>query len=130
MTIEIPQEKWNEFFNDLSRRRFGWTTRVEVMNEDAGDQILSDGLPLNGVTFEEKAGKSSIMLAVGETAGQHQAHVIANPVKVEFLRNGDFESGVLEIEEESGTRTLVTLLNPMPVYLGYENYAVVMASPK
>jgi hypothetical protein len=130
MTIEIPQEKWNEFFNDLSRRRFGWTTRVEVMNDDAGDQILSDALPLNGATFEEKSGKSVLVLAVGETAEQHQAHVIANPVKVEFLRNGDFEGGVLKIEEESGTRTLVTLLNPMPVYVGYENYALVMASSK
>jgi hypothetical protein len=130
MTIEIPQEKWSEFFNDLSRRRLGWTTRVEVLNEDAGDQILSDGLPLNGVTFEEKAGRREIELSIGETADRHQTHVIANPLKVEFLRNGDFEGGVLEIEEESGTRTLVSLLNPMPVFVGYENYAIVMASSK
>jgi hypothetical protein len=130
MTIEIPQEKWNEFFNDLSKRRFGWTTRVEALNEEVGDQILSDGLSLCGVTFEEKAGRREIELSVGETVDQHLTHVISNPVKVEFLRDGDFEGGVLEIQDEAGTRTLLRILNPMPIYLAYENYAVVMASSK
>lgn len=130
MTIEIPQEKWSEFLNDLSRRRFGWTTRVEVLSGEIGDQVLSDGLPLNGVTFEEKAGSRKIEISVGETADQHQSHVIWNPVKIEFLRGGDFEGGVLEIEEETGTRTLARLLNPMPVLVGYEDYAIVMASSR
>lgn len=130
MTIEIPQEKWSEFFNDLSRRRFGWTTRVEVLNEEFGDQILSDGLPLGGVTFEEKAGRREVEISVGETADRHQMHAISNPRKIEYMNEGDFAGGVIGIEEESGTRTLVRLLNPMPVYLGYENYAIMIASSK
>ena len=130
MTIEIPQEKWSEFFNDLSRRRFGWTTRVEVLGGDIGDQILTEGLPLNGVTFEEKSGKKEIGLLVGETVDQHQTHAISNPVKVEFLNEGDFAGGVIAIEEENKTRTLVSLLNPMPVYVGYEGYEIVVASSK
>lgn len=130
MTIEIPQEKWNEFFNDLSKRRFGWTARVEVLSEEAGDQILSDGLPLNGVIFEEKSGRSAIELSVGETADQHQTHAISNPVKIEYLDEGDFAGGVIAIEEEDKTRTLVSLLNPMPVYVGYEGYEIVTASSK
>ena len=130
MTIEIPKEKWTEFFNDLSKRRFGWTTRIEVLDEAVGDQILSEGLPLNGITFEAKSGRQEIELLVGETNEQHQAHKISNPSRVAYLDEGDFSGGVLEIEEATKIRTLVKLLNPMPIYLGYEGYELVMASSK
>lgn len=130
MTIEIPKEKWTEFFDDLSKRRFGWETNVEVMSDSLGDQILSEGLPLNGITFEEKGGRHELEIAVGETAEQHQTHNISNPTKIAYLDEGDFLGGVIEIEEESGTKTLIKLVNPMPVYLGYADYEIVMASSK
>ncbi len=130
MTIEIPKEKWIKFFDDLSKRRFGWETKIEVMNESVGDQILSDGLPLNGITFEEKSGRHELEIAVGETAGQHQTHNISNPTKVAYLDEGDFLGGVVEIEEENSTKTLIKLLNPMPVYFGYDENEIVMASSK
>lgn len=129
MTIEIPKEKWTEFFDDLSKRRFGWTTRIEVLDEAVGDQILSEGLPLGGITFEAKSGREEIELLVGENT-EHQAHKISNPLKVEYLDEEDFLGGVIEIEEENKTKTLVKLLNPMPIYLGYEGYEIMMASSK
>jgi hypothetical protein len=130
MTLEIPKEKWTEFFNDLSKRRFGWTTRIEILDEAVGDQILSEGLPFNGITFEAKSGSCEIELMIGETTEQHQTHKIPNPFKVEYLDEGDFLGGVIEIEEENKTRTLVRLLNPMPLYVGYEGYEIVMASAR
>ncbi len=130
MTIEIPKVKWTEFFDDLSRRRFGWETKIEVLDESVGDQILSEGLPLNGVTFEEKAGRHEIEIAVGETADSHQTHNISNPTKVAYLDEGDFLGGVIEVEEENNTKTLISLLSPMPVYVGYDEYEIVMASSR
>jgi hypothetical protein len=130
MTTEIPKEKWSEFFNDLSRRRFGWTTRIEVLDDAVGDQILSEGLPLNGIIFEARSGRQEIELLVGENADYHQAHKIPNPVKVEYLDEGNFLGGVIEIEEENKNRTLVQLLNPMPIYLGWEDYEIMMAASR
>lgn len=131
MTIEIPKEKWTKFFDDLSRRRFGWKTDVEVMSESVGDQILSDDLPLNGIVFEEKAGRSQLEISLGETADNHQTHTISNPSKIVYLDEGNFLGGVVEIEEEkSDTKTLIKLLNPMPIYVGYADYEIVMASGK
>lgn len=130
MTIEIPMEKWTEFFDDLSKRRFGWQTRIEVLDEAVGDQILSEGLPLNGVTFEEKSGRRELEIAVGETTDNHQTHNIANPTKVSYLDEGDFLGGVVEIEEEGNRKTLISLLDPMPVYVGYDEYKIVMASSR
>ena len=119
MTTEIPQEKWAEFFDELSRRRFGWQTKVEVLDASLGDQILSEGLPFDGLTFEEKAGRREIELSVGKTRDRHQTHKISNPVKIEYLDNGDLLGGVIEIEEENKTRTLVRLLNPLPIDLSF-----------
>ncbi len=130
MTIEIPKERWTEFFADLSKRRFGWETRIEIISESVGDQILSAGLPLNGIIFEDKNGKQVLEIAVGISTQQHQMHNILNPVKVAYLDEGDFLGGVVEIEEVSGTKTLISLLNPMPVYAGYADYEILMAALK
>jgi hypothetical protein len=130
MTTEISREKWAQFFDDLSKRRFGWETQIEVLNESVGDQILSEGLPLGGITFEEKRGRHEIEIVVGENVEQHQTHNISNPFKVSYLNEGNFLGGVVGIEEEDGTQTLIKLLNPMPIYVGYADYEIVMASSK
>lgn len=130
MTIDIPKEKWTQFLDDLSRRRFGWATKIEVLDEAVGDQILSENLPLNGVTCSEKSGKPEIEIAVGDTAAQHQTHTITNPAKIQYLDEGDFFGGVIEIEDAEKAQTLVRLMNPMPVCVGYADYEIVMVSAK
>lgn len=119
MTFEIPETSWNQFFTDVSKRRFGWETKIEVLDESIGDQILSDGLTLNGITFEEKAGKREIEISVGKTAEQHQTHTISNPTKTTYLGEHRHLGGVIAIEEENGVKTLISLITPMPVYVDY-----------
>lgn len=123
MTLEIPKDKWTDFFNDFSKRRFGWETKIEILKADLGDQILSEGLPLNGITFEDKVIKLEIL--VGESAEQHQTHSIVKPSKIAYLSEGGRHEGTLEIEEENGTKTLIHIINPMPIYVGYSNYKMV-----
>lgn len=125
MTFEISKEKWTEFFNDLSKRRFGWETKVEVLSEDLGDQTLSEGLPLNGITFEEKSGKLEI--AIGEDASQHQFHTIENPTRVAYLNGEENHGGVIKIED-ADSKTLISLINPMPIYVGYTGFKIVSVS--
>jgi Family of unknown function (DUF5335) len=124
MTIEIPKDKWTEFLNDFSKRRFGWGTKVEVLDKSVGDQMLSEGLVLNGVTFEDKSGNFNIEISLGEDVEKHQTHTVLNPVKMAYLSENDSHVGVLEIEEENGTKTLISLIKPMPVYFGYASYEV------
>lgn len=128
MTLEIPKEKWSEFFDDLTRRRFAWETKIEVLSPSIGDQILSEGLPLNGITYKEKDGAGKLEISVGETADQHQTHNITAPTKVAFLSEDRFHDGVLEIEDESEVKTLIRIINPMPIHVGYAAYKVVSVS--
>ncbi len=123
MTLEIPKDKWVQFFEDLSKRRFGWTTKIEVMNDSIGDQVLSDNLPLNGITVEQTGNDAAIEIAVGAST-THQSHNIVNPSKVAFLGDGENSGGVVEIEEESGTKTLVHIIEPMPVIVSYSEYEI------
>ena len=123
MTLDIPREKWEQFFDDLSKRRFGWTTKIEVMNDSIGDQVLSENLPLNGITVEQTGDVSAIEIAVGAST-THQSHNIVNPSKVAFLGDDEKSGSVVEIEEETGTKTLVHIIEPMPVMVSYSEYEV------
>ena len=118
MTLDIPREKWAQFFSDLSKRRFGWTTRIEVMNDSIGDQVLSENLPLNGITFEQTGDETTIEIAVGENM-THQSHTIVNPGKVAFFGKDEKAGGFVEIEEANGTKTLVHIIEPMPMTVSY-----------
>ena len=127
MKAEVPKAKWKEFFQDLTRRRFGWETKIEIFDDYVGNRVLSNGLYLSGVDFEEKSGKSEIEICVGELNKQHQSHVIAQPIKVVFVTEDKYHDGELEIVEESGTRTKLRIFNPMPIMAGYSAYHTVDA---
>ncbi|MBK7705479.1 MAG: DUF5335 family protein [Acidobacteria bacterium] len=127
MTFDIPKERWAEFLNDFSRRRYGWETKVEIISDSIGDQILSNGLALKGVTFENRAGRSEIEILIG-VCDAHQTHTIHEPVAVCYLDEESGFRGMLEIEEANGTKTLLSLVDPMPVYIGYTAFKIVAAS--
>lgn len=122
MTLNIPRERWGDFLDDVTRRRFEWKTSLEVINGEIGDQMLSNGLALRGVTFEDKAGKNVIELILGDEADRHQTHNVFDPASVAFLPDEKDGGGILEIEEEDGTKTLVRLLEPAPLKRGYGAY--------
>ena len=113
-----------QYIDDLSKRRFGWTTKIEVMSDSIGDQILSENLPLNGITVEHTGDETTIEIAVGVST-EHQSHNIVNPSKVAFLGDDEKAGGILEIEEDNGTKTLVHIIEPIPVVVSYSEFEVV-----
>ena len=120
MTREIPREQWKEFFDELSRNLDGWETKVQIVNNDVGAQMLSEGLPFHGLTVEADAtGELAIELSVGNGTGEHQTHTVSTPFKVSFEGAGVGPGGVLDIEDAAGTKMLITLVQPFPVLLEY-----------
>lgn len=126
MTNEITKQEWKQFFNDSSKNYLEWQAKVEVLNDDMGAQVLSDGLPLIGFMFEEKPeGKSAIEIMVGEESGAHQTHTVFNPQKVFFEQGEDNASGTIEIEDEGGAKTIVYLVQATSVLVEYEETRIV-----
>lgn len=115
MTSEIQRFEWKLFFDKLSRDAVDWESSVQVINGTEGAQMMSEGLPFNGVTFDDKGTKPVIELLIGSDMSNHQTHNITDPVRVAFESTGRGPSGTLDIEDASGTKTLVSLIRPMPV---------------
>ncbi len=121
MTDEISKQEWKGFFNAISKNYAEWQTRVEILKDDIGAQLLSEGLPLVGFTFEEKdGGKSAIEIMLGEESGVHQTHTIINPQKIFFKDSERVPGGIIEVEDKSGAKTLVRLVQPIAVLVAYE----------
>ena len=120
MTKEIPRNEWKGFCDDLSRDRVDWQTSVQVLSIDTGAQMLSDGLPLIGLTYEIESGHEKIQLVTGTGAGIHQTHSIYDPLRLALEENADEPGGTLDIEDDTGTKTLVTFIRPASMPMAYE----------
>jgi len=118
MNYEIKKENWTDFFETLSKRRYEWKTKIEILNTDIGDQVLTEGLPLNGITVETAGDRTSIDLSVGENTDSHQTHTINNPSKV-IVASYENQGDVIDIEEADGTKTLITFIEPMSIWIEY-----------
>ncbi len=110
MTTEIAKNKWKTYLDDFSRAKMNWETTVQVLNEETGAQILSDGMPFGGLTYETNAEGAAVALNLGSDPEQHQTHMIFDPKTIAF--KDDEEGGTLDIEGASGTKTLITFVEP------------------
>ena len=125
MNFEIKKEDWVAFFESLSKRRFEWMTKVEILKTEMGDQVLTDGLPLNGITMETRDDRITIDISVGESTDHHQTHNIIDPVRVAFLAADDHHGDVINVEEADGTKTLITFIEPMGILFGFTKIEMV-----
>lgn len=128
MNTEIKKEKWGKFLETLSRRRFEWKTKIEVLSPEFGDQILSDSLPLNGITMETKADTVTIDISVGENTESHQTHTIESPTRIAFLSADSGHGDIIDMEQKNGTKTLITFIEPMSVIVGFTEIEMIAAS--
>ncbi len=112
MIQELQKSEWRNFFNGLSRDLMDWETMVHVLNPGLGAQILSEGLSFNNLTFDQARGREIIKLFIGSGTANRQTHSIAKPTKVAFTGRGRGPAGTLDIEDASGTTTLITFIQP------------------
>jgi hypothetical protein len=85
--------------------------------------VSAEGLPLIGFMFEQNA----IEIMLGEESGVHQTHTVFNPQKVFFEEDEENSGGTIEIEDESGAKTLVQFVQPISVLVAFEETQIVAA---
>jgi hypothetical protein len=119
MTNEIKKIEWKDFFDRVSRELVDWETSVQILNADTGAQVLSSGLPFNGITFDDKHENGTIEFSIGNGTENHQTHNIPDPLKVAFEPSSVGLGGTLDIEDASGTKTLISFLRSMPMFVQY-----------
>ena len=125
---EIVVDEWFEVFEHISKLRYKWNVKVEVISSDFGSQVLIDRLPLNGITIEKKGEYMMIDLSVGDSPKTHQTHSIRDPLRIAYAGNGTCGGGIVSIEQYDGTRTLIYFLEPKGLLLAFKEKAMAAAA--
>jgi hypothetical protein len=117
MTTVIRELEWKEFFDRISRDFLDWETSVAVTRDGAVSTLLYQGLPFNGMTFDNRHGHENMEVAIGVGSDRSQTHSIRDPRKIAFESSGT--GGTLGIEDASGATTRIDFIQPMPVLVEY-----------
>lgn len=126
MTEVIKKQDWKGFFDRISCDFLDWETSVRIMNEVNGAQILSDGLPFNGISYDDKRGYEHMDVSMGLDADRHQTHSISRPKSVLFESTGRGPGGTVDIEDEAGTKTLIEFRRPKPMLIEFVNNEILL----
>src|SRR5688500_3334453 len=121
MIMEISKNEWARYLGDLSCVLQGWDTKVEILRAEIGAQTLSEGLPFGGITFNERDDEATIGLSLGADAESHITHSISQPVKIAFEDGSLEHGGILDIEDEAGSKTLVSFIRAYAISKVCEN---------
>ena len=81
-----------------------------------------------GITFNERDDEATIGLSLGADAESHITHSISQPVKIAFEDGSLEHGGILDIEDEAGSKTLVSFIRPYPISKVCENTDMIHVS--
>jgi hypothetical protein len=108
--IEIQQDKWSQYFRDVSKEYQGWAVTIDVLGRELGDQPVADGLPFQGISFETKGSAAGdVLIEAGDIGTPYEVHRINRP---RVVRAADTLPGLetdIQIDSEDGTSTLIRL---------------------
>ena len=108
ITVVVPREDWVSFFNSFSRQHEGWLVTLEALDYETGALVEARDMTLEGVAAELN-GDDRIEIMIGEKAEKHVTHSIARPVQVRLEETDQGAHYALDIESETGSRTLLIL---------------------
>lgn len=107
--VEIPPEHWPQMFEQFSRMHAGRPAHVSTSGAAAGGASNSKDLPLIGVTTgaANLPAREELHVMVGQPGGPHVDHVVPRPRRLWTAAWNDGSSGMLEIDSDDGSTTLV-----------------------
>jgi hypothetical protein len=112
IVLVIPRKEWVSFFKSFSRQHEGWRVTLEAIDYDTGALIEAREMALEGVSAELD-GDGRIEIMVGERADEHVTHIIERPVEVRLEETDEGAHHALDIESETGSRTLLVFGSAM-----------------
>lgn len=110
-TKEIRPSEWGSFFDSYTREHTGWIVKFEILNEEIGNQVVAENLPLSGINADVEDGNNKINVMVGDKPAGHVSHSITNLSK-SILVSTVSGKETLEFETNDGTKTILSLSKP------------------
>ena len=104
----IPHRDWFEFFQSFTHRHGGQPVTVTVAGDAIGVHREARRLALLGIVADRKGTSLSILL--GGPEGANVDHPIEEPVWVWLEMDDAGQDVALEVESQTGIRTIVELV--------------------
>jgi hypothetical protein len=105
---EIGQDKWNPVMATITRIYRGSHGKLEILGTDVSYQVETEDKPFEGIAADIKDGERIVWMHFGDLAhAVHRASVVRMVPQIG-------EAGpVIEVEDEDGTKTILTLGLPV-----------------
>lgn len=105
---EIEQDRWIPVLDAITREYRGTHARLEVLGPDVGYQVETENRPFDGIASDNKDGERVVWIQFGNT--DHGIHGVTAIRMVSRVGDG---GPVVEIEDEDGVKTILTLGSPV-----------------
>jgi hypothetical protein len=120
VTKEVPQNAWQSYFDDFSRRISTVEATIEVDGRDLGAQIAAQDVVLTGVTYDRADDVLVIGLDAPGGEPEELQRIIDHPQRI-FVEGGFAEQGMaIAVDDADGHRTIITLVRPPALTPGTE----------
>ena len=101
----VPKQEWRGFFDEMSKELLGKRAEIEVSSLDLGDQIISEWVPMIGITYDSGDDLLDIALDGGNHMIRHPREIVVEHAPVGL-------SSVAVIDAD-GARQVVRLKEPL-----------------
>ena len=108
---QIPRAEWCNFFREFSRRQEASPVTVWAIGR-AGAQLEARELSLEGIVSDPEA--TAISIHLGRGLKRHVEHPLEKPFQVWLQVDEAGRERVLEIDSETGARTILEFLSTAP----------------
>jgi hypothetical protein len=112
-TATLDAGQWVEYFESIGPALDGSLVTIEVMDEQIGDQVEAERLPLQTIGYDPN--DNVMEIAVGGRGLRYPVllrHFISRPQTIAIEETGTVAPSAILVTDADGQRTLVRLFEP------------------
>lgn len=115
-TQVLDAERWADYLQSLGPELDGLLVTIEIIEEQIGDQVEAERLPLQTIGYDPR--DNVVEIAVGGRGVRYPVvlrHFVSNPQEIAVERTGGGAPSAILITDGDGQRTLVRLSEPTAI---------------
>jgi hypothetical protein len=108
LTTELQRDRWQAYFDDLSRQLGAVDATIEVDGTDLGAQIEAEDLVLTGVSYDRRDDVLLVALDAPGDVRENVEHLVYSPQRI-FVSSDAILPDAIAVDDADGHRTLLKL---------------------
>jgi hypothetical protein len=106
-TKEIPPEGWEAWCDTFTSGNRGRAFSIDLVDDEIGDERLAEGMLLVAIDYDPAGKGNDFVISFGDELAPI-SHIIRAPVRLWQAQDANGLVVALEIEDESGRRTILS----------------------